>query len=410
MATDEHSGDMVEFITLLNCLVPKTDFAMAIEEMLGQRLQSRASPILLAPTSSNTSVKTKPNCNVASVVNIPIDINQQVVNTTKSDGKVKVQPDEKAQSHSRPSTQKPATTQEVPVSAPMPSPPHRGTSQMPAAEPQKSARSKTKPNLDDLILPFATLPENTTTMLIHQTHDAALRVVKDSSLKWSAPTPDPSISTANAERSAYVVRLILAFLNRKNLQNMGHGRGKRWEDVKSHYPQDAVEKVCWDIVKEIQQDCKLTFEERMQYLIKLLCFYKSKCEDFLKGAQSEEIGPCHSPQQGREANAAEAAQDAQEEKNAQADSVADDGDDLQNSGEETAAAEAGSNGAEGDITIHDADVSVVQTNEVNFTATAPSLNSSELARRTLKRGSTDTTDVECVTDTAESETKRVRVE
>ncbi|KAH7092420.1 hypothetical protein FB567DRAFT_588699 [Paraphoma chrysanthemicola] len=442
MAANQDSGSTTDFIVLPNIgPIPKADFAMAIEQMLGECLQGRASP--------NISVKTKSKYNVVLDVNGPT-VDQQVVNTAKSDRKVKVEPNEEAQSHLRPLAQKPATTQEVLVSTRMPSPPHRDATPMGTPEPRKSARSKTKPNLDDLVLPAATLPENTTMALIHQTHDAAIRAVKETSLKWSPPTPDPSIPTSNAERRAYVVRLVLAFFNREDLQNMGHGRGKRWDDVKSHYPQAAVEKVCWDIVhiaerlhnegpsflsihdlhmqKEIQQDCKLTFEERIQYLVKLLCFYKSKCEDFMKGAQSEEIVAC--PKQklsackinlkqnkgraivlkkGREANAAETAQDGQEEDFAQADSVAGDGEDLHSSGEETATAKAVSHLAEGGVTMHDADDSIIQTNEINPAATAPSSNSSELPRRTLKRGSTDTTDDECVTDTAESETKRVRV-
>jgi hypothetical protein len=127
--------------------------------------------------------------------------------------------------------------------------------------------------------------------------------------------------------------------------------------------------------REIRQDSTLTFEERMQYLIKLLCFYKSKCEDFMKGTQAEEIVAC--PKQklqscrvnlmqnkgravvirkGREAKkAAEAAEAEQDDMEALAQSTHVDGGDTQVAVDDRAATTAEVDGPDGDVSMKDND-------------------------------------------------------
>mgnify|MGYP003624105396 CR=1 FL=1 len=135
--------------------------------------------------------------------------------------------------------------------------------------------------------------------------------------------------------------------------------------------------------REIRQDSMLTFEERMQYLIKLLCFYKSKCEDFMKGTQAEEIVAC--PKQklqscrvnlmqnkgravfirkGREAKrAAEAAEAEQDDIDALPQSNHVDGGDAQVTVDDRAATTAKVDGPDGDVDMEDNDVTVT-TNDI----------------------------------------------
>jgi hypothetical protein len=135
--------------------------------------------------------------------------------------------------------------------------------------------------------------------------------------------------------------------------------------------------------REIRQDSMLTFEERMQYLIKLLCFYKSKCEDFMKGTQAEEIVAC--PKQklqscrvnlmqnkgravvirkGREAKrAAEAAEAEQDDMDALPQSTHVDGGDAQVTVHDRAATTAEVDGPDGDVDMEDNDV-IVTTNDI----------------------------------------------
>ncbi|KAF2027778.1 hypothetical protein EK21DRAFT_91286 [Setomelanomma holmii] len=176
-------------------------------------------------------------------------------------------------------------------------------------------RPKTpKSAADGLVLPKSVLPEFSTLTLAYNNYDNANRAATDVSIAWSPPENDSTVPTTDVKRQEYVLRLLLAFRNVESLQNAGRGNVKRWnsiESVEKHYGKGSMEKACWDILhnaerlhnegpsfvriydpvilKNIEKDSHLSFEERIRHLVKLLCFYKSKCEDVMKPGQLEDI-------------------------------------------------------------------------------------------------------------------------
>jgi hypothetical protein len=163
--------------------------------------------------------------------------------------------------------------------------------------------------IDALVLPPSTLPQNSFLSLRFADHQLAIDAMEKISPAWSSPNPDSTIPTTLEQRRAYVRQLLLAFLNRDDIKNAG--KAKRWntgnpatgEDYL--YTKEVMEKVCWDMVDIavrlhtlgpsslpihdkgmhdlIKQDRMLTFEQRRLHLREFMCFFKSRCEDFMKG-------------------------------------------------------------------------------------------------------------------------------
>lgn len=96
-------------------------------------------------------------------------------------------------------------------------------------------------------LPPSALPENTNILLSFSNRNDAVQAVQDSVTTWSCPSPDPTVPTSDEERQEYVRGLLAAMMNREGCGNMGR-KGKRWQVDRNHYSEEAMEKVCWDIL------------------------------------------------------------------------------------------------------------------------------------------------------------------
>ncbi|KAF2844624.1 hypothetical protein T440DRAFT_374288, partial [Plenodomus tracheiphilus IPT5] len=134
---------------------------------------------------------------------------------------------------------------------------------------------------------------------------------------YSAPKDDETIPSTDEERGRWVLRLLVAMKNRHAILDKKTKANKRWalpedgKEPKTFYGEDEMERVCWEIVhtaemlhrygpqiltifdhntyEELNRDSALTFEERMEYIIKMLCFFKAKCDSFMKGTCTEEL-------------------------------------------------------------------------------------------------------------------------
>ncbi|CAO2649828.1 Nn.00g011200.m01.CDS01 [Neocucurbitaria sp. VM-36] len=205
--------------------------------------------------------------------------------------------------------------------APSPTPAHRAPSQTPArhAPPKTTVLFKHQVNrnrINNMVLPDMALPEKSNLALTFTNLNEARNAVLNRALDWMPPSPDPTIPTTDSQRANYVLRLLLAMRNRNNVLDKDV-ESKRYnatgqDDMGSgyYYKEEDMEKVCWEIVhiaeelhnrgpntlsiydretlKNVKKDINLTFEERMQCVIKLLCFFKSKCDAFMKGSTLEE--------------------------------------------------------------------------------------------------------------------------
>jgi hypothetical protein len=99
----------------------------------------------------------------------------------------------------------------------------------------------------DLALPAGVLIENASMTLSFQTRDEATSAMVIDFNTWSPPSPDDSIPTTMEQRRTYVLRLLLAFVNKEDCINIGKTNG--WKENKPlGYTNKAMEKVCWDIV------------------------------------------------------------------------------------------------------------------------------------------------------------------
>jgi len=96
-------------------------------------------------------------------------------------------------------------------------------------------------------LPPSALPENTNIVLSFSNRNDAVKAVQHSAATWSCPNPDPTIPTSDEERQEYVRGLLAAMMNREGCGNIGR-KGKRWQVDMNHYSEEAMEKVCWDIL------------------------------------------------------------------------------------------------------------------------------------------------------------------
>ncbi|KAH7377309.1 hypothetical protein BKA66DRAFT_422476 [Pyrenochaeta sp. MPI-SDFR-AT-0127] len=162
-----------------------------------------------------------------------------------------------------------------------------------------------------------TLPENTSLILKFSSRDEARNTALDRTLTWSPPKPDATIPTTPGQRAGYVLRLLLAMRNRDNVLDKAreskHFNAKGAEDMGGgyyYYKAEDMETVCWEIVtlaenlhnhganvlgiydrdalSQIKKEIKFTFEERMSLIIKMLCFFKSRCDAIMKGNAMEE--------------------------------------------------------------------------------------------------------------------------
>ena len=127
---------------------------------------------------------------------------------------------------------------------------------------------------------------------------------------WVGVEDDKTIPQNDEERGYWVLRLLLAMQNRDNV--LDRRTTKQWgSKEKDQYSEDQMESVCWNIVdtaerlhtqglnifpiyskKAVSQavsEQELTFAERIETLIELLCFFKARCDAFMKGVGNEEI-------------------------------------------------------------------------------------------------------------------------
>jgi hypothetical protein len=217
--------------------------------------------------TSKASVQSTPAETTSDTVGAATVLIEQATSLLKETSLVNGEPIEETQVQSAPVVDEHAPLSNIPdseqgvSSTPAPPPAVRSTA-LPTLRTRWPA--KPKATAEDLVLPAAILPKNSTLMLVHQKREDAIRTVTDAALRWYPPRPDPSIPTSDKERRAYVLRLLLASMNREDLQNMGHGRGKRWADVEGHYTKDAMEKVCWDIVVSHRSLMRITVDNANQ--------------------------------------------------------------------------------------------------------------------------------------------------
>ncbi|KAJ4364145.1 hypothetical protein N0V83_009600 [Neocucurbitaria cava] len=177
--------------------------------------------------------------------------------------------------------------------------------------------SSMRDRIDNMVLPDMALPDKSNLRLSFTGLNEAKNAVLNQSLNWMPPAPDDTIPKSDVQRASYVLRLLLAMRNRENVLDKD-AASKRYnatgeEDMGGgyYYRLEDMEKVCWEIVHiaealhshgpkvlsiydrvtlhYIKKDMNLTFEERMEYLIKMLCFFKSRCDVFMKGSGLEEI-------------------------------------------------------------------------------------------------------------------------
>jgi hypothetical protein len=144
------------------------------------------------------------------------------------------------------------------------------------------------------VLPDHILPENTNEALKFPSRDEATRAVQARFTGWIGCKDDDTMPENDQHRRAWVLRLKLAMKDRDNLVNKGYT--DRWaKDKPYQYDDEAMEKVCWDIVHRAEQlhlhglrdfpiydevmyknlnlkkDSQLTFQERMELLITNFC-------------------------------------------------------------------------------------------------------------------------------------------
>jgi hypothetical protein len=96
-------------------------------------------------------------------------------------------------------------------------------------------------------LPPSASPENANILLSFSNRNDAVHAVHDSAATWSCPSPDPTVPTSDEERQEYVRGLLAATMNREGCGNMSR-KGRRWQVDQNHYSEEAMEKVCWDIL------------------------------------------------------------------------------------------------------------------------------------------------------------------
>lgn len=152
---------------------------------------------------------------------------------------------------------------------------------------------------------------NENTGLFFDTYEEAIQVAFD--LEWSFPANDPTVPTTDAEKQAWVKKLVKAFLNRRGIldKQTGPVLNARWlqrrEDGSycDYYGEDSIERVCWDLVHTVVRmhrdglewipvfdsetwakgfkESDITFKERMEALCKLFKYFKNRCDKMMKG-------------------------------------------------------------------------------------------------------------------------------
>ncbi|KAF1352797.1 hypothetical protein EJ07DRAFT_183270 [Lizonia empirigonia] len=165
-------------------------------------------------------------------------------------------------------------------------------------------------HIEALEIPASARPANSTRKLKFQNHDAALLAASSRPKTWVPLSPDPTLPTTDKERARWALKLVLAFENTENVKNKRTYKG-RWNKLHKFYSPDAIERLCYDLVhsaellhtrgitsfaiydpailKEVEKTSAWTFEVRMRYLIKLLCFWKPKCVQLMKANGLEEL-------------------------------------------------------------------------------------------------------------------------
>ncbi|KAJ8118694.1 hypothetical protein OPT61_g381 [Boeremia exigua] len=135
---------------------------------------------------------------------------------------------------------------------------------------------------------------------------------------WEPPTDDDTIPTTQAEREAWVIRLMASIKNNRgclktNEQKDSQSFLRRWADGATFFPATAVEAVAWKILQlaidvhrqgwanpipepklreDIYYSMLFSFEDRMKFIETVLQLSKSTCEDLIKGNRLDEIVGC----------------------------------------------------------------------------------------------------------------------
>ncbi|KAF2800247.1 hypothetical protein K505DRAFT_202625, partial [Melanomma pulvis-pyrius CBS 109.77] len=122
---------------------------------------------------------------------------------------------------------------------------------------------------------------------------------------WSAPKPDDTIPTTDADMQALVKNLVLAIANNQDCLCSSTNRifRNRWAAGANFYRPEQFEKLAWRIVNtmvtihtegwkhpvydsglmaSLKATTSYTFAGRMEKILNLLTFSKRTCEDMLK--------------------------------------------------------------------------------------------------------------------------------
>ncbi|KAH6639180.1 hypothetical protein C7974DRAFT_469759 [Boeremia exigua] len=129
---------------------------------------------------------------------------------------------------------------------------------------------------------------------------------------WTPPFPDPTIPTTQAERSAYVLLMLNAFLDTSECKDNLTGRSfsKRWT-TSNYYKVEEMEKVCWSLLdfavrlhthgpaassmycpvtlKKMRKSRKLDFQQRIDAVCNMMKFSKAYCDTLMKGEGIEAL-------------------------------------------------------------------------------------------------------------------------
>ncbi|KAJ4991151.1 hypothetical protein SVAN01_03279 [Stagonosporopsis vannaccii] len=135
---------------------------------------------------------------------------------------------------------------------------------------------------------------------------------------WEPPANDNTIPTTQAEREAWVVKLLVAIRNNEGCLKTNNDKDssafvRRWGNDAGYYSTTALEATAWKLEQlgldvhqqgwldaipepklreDIYYSMCFTFEERMNLVIKVLEISKPTCEDLLKGNRFHEIVGC----------------------------------------------------------------------------------------------------------------------
>ncbi|KAF2644529.1 hypothetical protein P280DRAFT_514003 [Massarina eburnea CBS 473.64] len=150
------------------------------------------------------------------------------------------------------------------------------------------------------------------TKLRFSSRDEAAKAMSNES--WDSPYNDPTLPTSEHEHRIHVERLFVALSNIHDVNDRHNASFEtRWRQTNtddsprySYYGEEAMEKVCWDLVDKAillhkegphflgiydsrfwagitQKTRKLTFSQRIDYISEVLKKQKSRCDEVMKG-------------------------------------------------------------------------------------------------------------------------------